>query len=170
MSISYFIHLFPSERIILLDATQSGQDSSLPILQQTVSPSPSPASSRTVDQMISVPIVSFTSSPISVPSTTSLEHSSSSRTNAGAIAGGVLGVAILLALASLAVLLVRRRRELRVAPSAEFMSVFGPRAGYMVSQAHSPPPFTTGRWRDPMVENVPSLSTRHEFDFENKTR
>ena len=111
-----------------------------------------------------------------------------SRTKAGVIAGGVLGGTISLALIALAVVyVIRRRRRMRIPPSAEFMPVVPAGSGYMTSQDQFSPPFppsawrghalekaltastmehdfTPGMWRYPILEKVPTRSTtEHEF-------
>ncbi|KAF8078118.1 hypothetical protein FPV67DRAFT_34932 [Lyophyllum atratum] len=91
------------------------------------------------------------------------------KTNAGAIAGGVLGALILLVLIFFAVVFVRRRQRRRFAPSAEFLDrsfqplfmenpsyAFGSSSPYATSSSHqSPMSHTPNRPAYPLTQHNP---------------
>ncbi|EKM55621.1 uncharacterized protein PHACADRAFT_184402 [Phanerochaete carnosa HHB-10118-sp] len=124
-----------------------------------------------------------------------------STTNVGAIAGGVLGGVVLLLLVVLLVLrkpmsrYLRRARNKRIAPSAEFVNtssqlfhsqsrLTGLSTTPVVTSSHHrgkssfsvrdlgggfderPPPFTPGSFRDPVIEKVTSAAQQREMFFQ----
>ena len=111
----------------------------------------------------------------SSPSTPSLASSSSGRSKAGPIAGGVIGGLIILLLAVLGIFLWKRRVDKkRVAPSAEFMhhnrltpslSHARPlRSSYSdIEDDQPPPPFTRGSFKDPLFEKVSQAAAQREL-------
>jgi len=110
-------------------------------------------------------------------------RTSSSKSKAGPIAGGVIGGLLGLLLLLGLVVLWRRRRRLRqhVAPSAEFMRAAGHPSGFDRSASSAqlplarqtsllgsdpPPPFAPGLYVDPVYEKVRLAATQRQ-QYEN---
>ncbi|KAJ3815776.1 hypothetical protein EV368DRAFT_84080 [Lentinula lateritia] len=147
------------------------------ILSPVVTPSSSsvPLTSTLATSVTMLPSAS------AVPSSASNSSAlSQSKVNAGAIAGGVIGGLVFIALVILGVIYVRRRRRLHTAPSAEFMSGralinplgSAPGAGRSTSQFSStsqlsatprdaftaaPPAFTPGNYPYPFPEKLSNM-------------
>ncbi|KAJ3873360.1 hypothetical protein F5051DRAFT_419458 [Lentinula edodes] len=151
------------------------------ILTPVVTPSSSSAP-------LSAPITSTLATSVTMlPSASAVPSSASnssalsqSKVNARAIAGGVIGGLVFIALVILGVIYVRRRRRLHTAPSAEFMSgraLINPLgsasgAGRSTSQfsstsqlsatprdvfAAAPPAFTPGNYPYPFPEKLGNM-------------
>jgi hypothetical protein len=147
-----FIHA----AILKLHSTDASESSLMAVMS---------ASSAILPSTPASPVSPTSNAPTDTPaSQANLKTSVNSSTHAGSIAGGVLGGALVLALITLAAIyLMRRRRKMRVPPSAEFMPVVVPVAGNMVSQDGLPPPFSPGMWSGSVLEKVHTTSTEREF-------
>ncbi|GJJ12014.1 hypothetical protein Clacol_006252 [Clathrus columnatus] len=126
----------------------------MPTTSATTSSSLSPPSAEPSHPL---PEPTSSSSSMSQPSPTALSSSlKGTSSNAGAIAGGVIGAVLFISLIIIIILYYRRwRNEHRVAPSAEFMSLAGPRARYTrAPDGSSPPAFMERDGSDPVLEKA----------------
>ncbi|OCH87427.1 hypothetical protein OBBRIDRAFT_796251 [Obba rivulosa] len=145
--------------------------------------SPTSGSGSLTTSPVSVRVATTASSMLfnsaeSASSTVHIAAAISHSNHAGAIAGGVIGSFAFLA-AVLGAAFVLRRRHIRknhVAPSAEFMAVaprpgtgFGPadtptpyEHDFSTEDLEQPPPFTPGKWTDPVYEKVQASAALQE--------
>jgi hypothetical protein len=94
---------------------------------QVSSPSAAGAVATSDTQSLLLPSASAYASPLPSSAKSNSDHTTApAHSNAGAIAGGIIGAIVLLGLIALGAFFFMRRRRNRTAPSAEFLTVYPP--------------------------------------------